>query len=62
MGEVVNLRRARKSRMRRQDEEEAARNRLAFGRPKAERQRAEQEREKLERDLEGHKLDRADDP
>ena len=37
MGQIVNLRTARKRAKRRQAEQEAARNRLAHGRPKAER-------------------------
>ena len=36
MGDVVNLRRARKSRERREQEKQAQENRAAFGRPKAE--------------------------
>ncbi len=37
MGEIVNLRRARKTRDRRDAEAKAQENRAAFGRPKAER-------------------------
>ncbi len=37
MGEVVNLRRARKARDRAAEEAQAAANRVAFGRTKAER-------------------------
>jgi hypothetical protein len=37
MGEVVNLRRARKERARREKDAEAQENRVAFGRTKAER-------------------------
>jgi hypothetical protein len=37
MGEIVNLRRARKTRDRRDAETKAQENRAAFGRPKAER-------------------------
>lgn len=36
MGDVVNLRRARKSRQRREQEKHAQENRAAFGRPKVE--------------------------
>jgi len=36
MGDVVNLRRARKSRERRESEKKAQENRAAFGRPKVE--------------------------
>ncbi len=38
MGEVVNLRRARKSRDRREAEKKAQEHRAAFGRPRAERE------------------------
>jgi len=37
MGEVVNLRRARKERVRREKDEKAQENRVAFGRTKTER-------------------------
>jgi Domain of unknown function (DUF4169) len=37
MGEVVNLRRARKERVRREKDEKAQENRVAFGRTKSER-------------------------
>ena len=61
MGDVVNLRRARKSRERRRKEAKAAENRIAFGMTKAERRRLDSEREKAERDLDGHRLVRPDD-
>ena len=61
MGEVVNLRRARKGRDRQCKEAEAAENRIAFGMTKAERRRLHSEREKAERGLDGHRLDRPDD-
>ncbi|MGJ0507173.1 MAG: DUF4169 family protein [Methylocystis sp.] len=38
MGDVVNLRRARKDRARREKEAQAQENRVAFGRPKGERE------------------------
>ncbi len=56
MGEIVNLRRARKREERRRQEAVAAEHRLVFGRSKAERRLGEGERAKAERDLEGHKL------
>jgi hypothetical protein len=56
MGDVVNLRRARKSRDRLRKEAEAAENRLAFGMTKQDRRRVEREREKAERDIEAHRL------
>jgi len=61
MGEVVNLRRARKGRERQRKEAEAAENRIAFGMTKAERRLRDSEREKSERGFEGHRLGRPDD-
>ncbi len=58
MGEVVNLRRARKERDRRLRDEAADANRVAFGRTKAERGLTEATL-KLERErLEAHRLER----
>ena len=54
MADVVNLRRARKTQARREAESEAAARRLAFGRPKAERERTEAEHRLDERRLDGH--------
>jgi hypothetical protein len=56
MGDVVNLRRARKRLERGRKEAEAAANRLAFGMKKSERRRIESETEKAERELEAHRL------
>ncbi len=56
MAEIVNLRRARKQRARQQAEVEAERNRIAFGRSKAERLLTEAERDKATRLLDGHRL------
>jgi hypothetical protein len=56
MGEIVNLRRARKAQMRRKDEEQAQENRVLFGLSKAERQFAETAKTLAERRLEGHRL------
>ncbi len=55
MGEVVNLRRARKARDRRTDEAQAAANRAAFGRTKVERADDRAERERAERLVDGAK-------
>ena len=61
MGEVVNLRRARKSRERRREGANAAQNRVDFGITKAQRRQLNNEREKSERNLEGHRLIAPDD-
>jgi hypothetical protein len=61
MGDIVNLRRARKGRERQRKKAEAAENRIAFGMTKAERRRLDGEREKAELGLENHRLVRPDD-
>jgi Domain of unknown function (DUF4169) len=61
MGDVVNLRRARKEKKRQRKEAEAAENRIAFGMTTAERRRLKSEREKTERCLDAHRLPRPDD-
>lgn len=55
MGDVINLRRARKAKARAGAEEKAATNRVAFGRTKAEKTSAITEREAAKRKLDGHK-------
>lgn len=60
MGDVVNLRRARKARDRASAEAQAEQNRIAFGRTKAERKLTEAEKTLAERHLDGHRL--SDDP
>lgn len=55
MGEIVNLRRARKQRARERDETAATANRVAFGVGKAAKQQARAERERAEQALEGHR-------
>jgi hypothetical protein len=60
VGDVVNLRRARKARDRASAEAQAEQNRIAFGRTKAERKLTEAEKTLAERRLDGHRL--SDDP
>lgn len=57
MGEVINLRRARKARVRADAQEKAAANRVAFGRTKAERDAAAAEKTRQQRLLDGAKRD-----
>ena len=57
MGEVVSLRRARKTRDRRADEAQAAANRVAFGRTKAEKATDRAERARHDAAVDGAKLD-----
>lgn len=56
MGEIVNLRRARKAVARSKAETEAAQNRAKFGRPKKEREAEAAERRLQDRKLDGHAL------
>ncbi|SDR63301.1 protein of unknown function [Rhizobiales bacterium GAS191] len=57
MSEIVNLRLARKRRDRSAKEEVAAKNRLAFGETKAEREHKRLLADKAVRHLDAHKLD-----
>ena len=59
MGEIVNLRRARKDRVRTQADRQAQVNRAAFGRSKSEREASAAQRELTDRRIEGHKRDAA---
>jgi hypothetical protein len=60
MGEIVNLRRARKDAKRREDAVRAAENRLAHGRSKAKRALEEARAEKTRRELDAHRLETED--
>jgi hypothetical protein len=55
MGDVINLRRARKQKARTAKEAEAAARRAAFGRKKADKRREEAERRRAETELDGKK-------
>lgn len=60
MAEIINLRRARKARVRADDAAKAEDNRIAFGRPKTAKT-LQQKREVLEAGRhEGHRLERAE--
>ncbi|ARN82966.1 DUF4169 family protein [Methylocystis bryophila] len=59
MGEVVNLRGARKARERAEKAREAEANRVAFGRTKAERRLSDAQAFLERARLEGHRLDQA---
>jgi hypothetical protein len=54
MGDLINLRQARKRRRRERDAASAAENRASFGMTKAERRKVEAEREKATRSLDAH--------
>ncbi|WP_332772430.1 DUF4169 family protein [Phenylobacterium sp.] len=55
MADLVNFNKARKAKVRDQDRTQAAQNRIAFGRTKAEKTLAKAEREKADRALDGAK-------
>jgi len=61
MAEIVNLRSARKRAKRRQHEERAASNRLAYGTSKAERSLAEAHSDKASHHLDLHRIETGDD-
>jgi hypothetical protein len=60
MGDLVNLRKARKAAKRREDAVRAVENRLAHGRSKAERALEEARTEKSRRELDAHRLETED--
>ena len=57
MAEIVNLRAARKARARASAQQEAERNRHAFGRSRAEKRAAELERKRTDALVDGAKRD-----
>ena len=57
MGDVVNLRQARKAKVRAEGEQEAAANRQKFGRRKDDKELMQQIEDLREKNLDGHKLD-----
>ena len=61
MSKIVNLRQARKAKMRAQKKAEADANSVAFGTPKAEQKRLQQEQERAARSLDGHHRDKGAD-
>ena len=60
MADIINLRQARKNKVRAEKERTAQSNRSRFGRTKAEKQQDAFEADKLKRHLDGHKRDAAD--
>ena len=55
MADIVNLNRARKAKGRADKEAQAAQNRIAFGRTKAEKQQAAAEKARADRQIDDHK-------
>ncbi|HZD89814.1 MAG TPA: DUF4169 family protein [Pseudolabrys sp.] len=60
MADVVNLRTMRKQAKRKQDETRASANRLAYGQPKDARKLAAAQKDRANRTLDGHRLDKGD--
>jgi hypothetical protein len=60
LAEIVNLRRARKSKARERQQAEAAQNRAVFGRSKAEKHLVESERALAEANLDARRLAKPD--
>jgi hypothetical protein len=60
MGDVINLRTARKQAQRRRGEQQAASNRLAHGRPKTERTLEQSRSKKAKRELDAHRIETGD--
>jgi hypothetical protein len=61
MGDIVNLRRARKQAQRQAAEQKAAANRELHGRSKGRRKLDSAREAKRSRDLDGHRIERKDD-
>ncbi len=61
MGEVINLRQARKRKARAAGEAEADANRLKFGRTKTQRLWDAAQNERVSKDLDAHKIEKSDD-
>ncbi|MBW8907895.1 MAG: DUF4169 family protein [Mesorhizobium sp.] len=62
MGEIVNLRHARKQKARTEKERLAGENRALHGRSKAERERDRLTSHKAEKFVAGHRREKPDDP
>lgn len=62
MAEIVNLRAARKQKLRSQKEKAADANRVLHGRTKTERLSSKAEREKRDAAHDAHRIDRAPEP
>lgn len=57
MGEIVNLNKVRKAKVKAEAEETARNNRVRFGRTKAEKEAARRDADRDRSDLDGKKLD-----
>jgi hypothetical protein len=57
MVEIINLNKKRKAKIRLEKEKKASENRIKFGRTKKEKQLDKHDKERIERRLDGHKLE-----
>ena len=62
MSEIINLRQARKQKLRTEHQKRAAQNRNLHGRPRTERESIEAEKRIADRRLDGHRLSEAPEP
>jgi hypothetical protein len=61
MADIVNLRRARKARVKAEKEKAAETNRVLHGTPKILRNLAKSQKDKADKALSGHSLEKGDD-
>lgn len=61
MADVINLNQKRKAKARTDKEQQATENRIKFGRTKEEKKLEATKAKKLEKHLEGHKLEKGDE-
>ena len=61
MTKVINLNKKRKAKKRLDKQKKSSENRIKFGRSKKEKQLVQKEKERQERHLDGHKLEKKDD-
>ncbi|WP_066696132.1 DUF4169 family protein [Sphingobium amiense] len=63
MGDIINLRHARKAKARRDREKVAGQNRILFGRTKTKKARDEKSKVKMDQAIEGaHRVTKIEDP
>ena len=58
MVDIINLNKERKAKIRLEKEKKGSENRIKFGRTKKEKQIEKQDKERNERHLDGHKLEK----
>lgn len=60
MVDIINFNKKRKAKIRLEKEKKASENRIKFGRTKKEKQIEQQDNERNERQLDGHKLEKTE--